>query len=349
MPKLSDETKNEIIKQYQENMSVNDIIKNLKIGRATYYKVIKEYKDEKSVINTSKQSMDNSTEKSTQTKKNLNTSTDEASESNQEEETVIDKEEETVFDINEFKKELNNVHESHYAEKELNNVHESHYAEKEEDIKTEVLKPVKRPLPTEKSILSNISFARKTNNIIDRSNILDTIKNVNTGGSIEELREKRSLIIIIRQYINTFPKELINIVGSKKTDFEKKLFNQSIEQLNIILENIRVELNLSRNAEMFHNGVSVGLKGIETISKYSGYDVDGLEKELMQDQDFILDLQIISCEVDISKYINPRSSAFLKVVRRMYMLNQQNEIKKQLDTVLNDKNKIDEIKNLDKK
>ena len=108
-------------------------------------------------------------------------------------------------------------------------------------------------------------------------------------------------------------------------------------------------MNLSRNLELFNNGVSVGLKGIETISKYSGYDVDGLEKELMSDPNFIMDLKIIQAEIDISKWINPRSSAFLKVIRKMYMLNQQNEIKKQLDNVLNDPNKLNEIKNLDKK
>ena len=105
-------------------------------------------------------------------------------------------------------------------------------------------------------------------------------------------------------------------------------------------------MNLNRNAELFNTGVSVGLKGLETISKYSGYDVEGLEKELMNDRDFLLDLQIIQAEIDMSKYINPKSSAFLKVVRRMYMLNQQNEVKKQLDNVLNDPNKLNEIKNL---
>jgi hypothetical protein len=41
----------------------------------------------------------------------------------------------------------------------------------------------------------------------------------------------------------------------------------------------------------------------------------------MNDQDFLLDLQIISCELDLSKYLNPKSSAFLKVVRKMVVLN----------------------------
>ena len=66
----------------------------------------------------------------------------------------------------------------------------------------------------------------------------------------------------------------------------------------------------------------------------------------MKDPDFILDLQIISCEIDMSQYINPKTSALLKVVKKMYQKNKENEIKKQIDNVLNDQIKLDKIKNL---
>ena len=69
----------------------------------------------------------------------------------------------------------------------------------------------------------------------------------------------------------------------------------------------------------------------------------------MKDKDFLMDLKIISCEVDISKFINLKSSAFLKIMKATYQKNQENKIKKQLDDVLNDKNKLDKIINLDKK
>ena len=77
-------------------------------------------------------------------------------------------------------------------------------------------------------------------------------------------------------------------------------------------------MNLSRNKEIFKNGISIGLKGIETISNFCNFNVKGLTEELMQDNQFQSDLQIISCETDLTKYINPRSSAFLKVVKTMY-------------------------------
>ena len=344
MVKLSEEIKNEIIKLYQENVSTKDIINNLKISSATYYRVIKEYKNLSVNFESSERNTERNTEKNTE-KSDLNTTTS----YDEDEETNIDKEESNnVFDIDNFKKELNG------SQRDIDE-DDNHYAEniddikKEEEIIPEILKPIRRPLPTEKSVLSNISFAKNkkntVSNIIDKSNIIDTIKNVNSGGTLDELKEKRSLIIIIRQYINTFEKELINIYG-RKNDFEKKLFTQSIDQLKIILENIRIQMNLNRNKDMFINGVSIGLKGLETISNYSGYDVTGLEYELMNDPNFLLDLQIIQAEVDISKYINPKVSALLKVVKKMYQKNKENEIKKQMDNVINDKEKLEKIKNL---
>ena len=198
------------------------------------------------------------------------------------------------------------------------------------------------------SMLSNVSFnKKKLSNINDRTNIMDTIKNCNTG-NIDDLKQKRSLIIIIRQYINTFEKQLINIYLNKNT-FEKKLFTLSTEQLQIIIENIRIELNLGRNKDMFTTIVSNGLRGAEMVGKYSGYDVTGLENDLMHDPEFIMDLQIISCEIDLSKFVSPQKSAILKVIKKAYEKNTENKVKNTMTNVLNDKNKLDKILNLNKK
>jgi hypothetical protein len=114
----------------------------------------------------------------------------------------------------------------------------------------------------------------------------------------------------------------------------------------VILENIRITLNLNRNSNIFMNTVNVGLKGIETISTYSGYDITGLTEEIMKDEDFLLDLKIISCELDISKYINPKSSAFIKLVKKIYSKNQENKIKNEMNKVINNPDKIEKILNL---
>ena len=175
---------------------------------------------------------------------------------------------------------------------------------------------------------------------------MDTIKNCNTG-SIDELKEKRKVITIIRQYINTFGEKL-QTVYVNKSSFEKKLFIMNIDQLNVILEDIRINLNLDRNKNSFNNIVEFSLKGIEQVGSYSGYNMDGLTNELMNDPQFILDLQIISCEIDVSAYINPKMSALLKVVKTGYMQNKKHEIKQNVSNVINDQ-KLELIKNLEVK
>ena len=62
-----------------------------------------------------------------------------------------------------------------------------------------------------------------------------------------------------------------------------------------------------------------------------------------------MDLQILSCELDISKYLNPKSSCFLKLVRKMYMLNTQNKIKKSISNINENKDLISKIKELNVK
>jgi len=253
-----------------------------------------------------------------------------------------------VFDKKKFIKELNT---------------ESEQEQEETEKKTEI-KPIQTETYNKQSYhnINDISFISKASrvsfgtkqpkrnnvSINNKSTIMDTIKNVQDAGSIDELKQKRSLIIIIRQYINTFEQELKNIYVVKST-FEKKLFIQSISQLQIILEDIRTTLSVSRNKEVFFNCIEAGLRGFETISNYSGYDITGVANELMNDPDFLIDLKILSCEIDISRYVNVKTSVFLKLIKKTYSKHQENNIKKQLDNVLNDKNKIDKILNLDKK
>jgi len=95
-------------------------------------------------------------------------------------------------------------------------------------------------------------------------------------------------------------------------------------------------MNLSRNKEIFTNGITIGLKGIEKISNYVGFDLNGLTDELMQDSNFQLDLQIISCEIDLTAYVNPKSSAFLKVLRKAYEINTKNELENKMSSIIND-------------
>ena len=204
---------------------------------------------------------------------------------------------------------------------------------------------------SKKSVKSNVNFNKKkeiiNDKIInDKNSIMDTIKNCNVAENLDELKEIRHHIIIIKQYINTFPNDLKQIYGNNKYIFEKKLFTLNLNQLKVILEDIRICINLKTNKNSFMNLSQIALKGIETISNYSGYDVSGLEQELMNDESFIMDIQIISCELDISKYINPKTSAFIKVIRKMHMINKQNQMKQTINNLNNNPNILNKINEL---
>ena len=90
----------------------------------------------------------------------------------------------------------------------------------------------------------------------------------------------------------------------------------------------------------------MAIKSIETMAVYSGYDITGLEEQLMSDEEFIMDLNILSCELDLSKYINPKSSAFLKIIKKAYMLNNQNKMKKTINNINENKDLLEKIKEI---
>jgi hypothetical protein len=50
----------------------------------------------------------------------------------------------------------------------------------------------------------------------------------------------------------------------------------------------------------------------------------------------------------MSQYISSKTSVFMKVVKKMYMKNKENQITKEYNNVLNDPEKINKIKNLSK-
>ena len=63
-------------------------------------------------------------------------------------------------------------------------------------------------------------------------------------------------------------------------------------------------MSLINNKANFLTLSSTIIKGGEMIStRFLNYDITGLESQLMSDPDFVMDLKIISAELDLSKYI----------------------------------------------
>ena len=326
--KIPLETKNKISEDLKNNVSLKDIMKTYNVSRATIFRIKKDNIIEK-ITETTNNETDNDNE--TETKDTTINDNETNEEEDIVEETVID------FDIEKFKKELNESIKSldNESEKESNNVS---------------LVSNNNSIVSKKSVqFKNKPFIIKPEIINDKNNVIDVIKNCNIAKDIDELKEIRSNIIIIKQYINTFEKDLKPIFGNNRYIFEKKLFTLNLNQLKVILEDIRITINLKSNKSSFLTISQALLKGIETVSIYSGYDVSGLEQELMTDPDFIMDLQILSCELDISKYLNPKSSCFLKIIKKAYMLNTQNKMKNSLSKINDNKDLLNKIKELNVK
>ena len=310
-------------------MKMIDIIQKYNISTASYYRIV----NNKSQISNNKSNLDIN-------KSNLD-NLDLAIE-NQEEKSISEKS--NSFNHNDFMNNLNN-NESILSDK---------LEEKEESIIIEP-KIIKQFVVKQKSnnvnldlSNNNMTFQKELDNNNKQNSIFETIKNVHSDkDDLQTIKEKRNKIIVINQFIQAFPKELFNIYNPKLI-FEKKLYTLNLQQLDLILENIRVKIQLSRNQNTFMNGAEYVVRAGEQISCYSGYDVKGLTDDLMNDNEFKTDLLIISCEINTSAYINTKTSALLKIMKKAYMKNKINTVESKINIFSNNATLLEKMKNLDK-
>lgn len=313
---LSEDIKNKIIKLKNEKNKISKIIDiifnedNIKLSKYSISKITKEIKD---LSNSEKSNESNKSEKSHET------------------ETEEEKNESVKNDIvnNSLIDKLNNSNNEEWSEEDEENLNNK---------KTNNIIPPKK--------LITVEYNEEPKKQINKTDLIhDVINNTNNliNDDVNELREKRSLIIIIRQYLKVFKKELQDLNIN-----EKLLFNHNINKLKVILENIRIELNLKKNSNLFLETSKNILIGYEKVMCHSGIDLNGVWDDLLNNPDFIYDLQMISCEVDISKYINPKWSAFLKVVQSSYLKYEQNKIINNLEKKLNNEDVLNKLKNISK-
>jgi len=160
----------------------------------------------------------------------------------------------------------------------------------------------------------------------------------------DELKLKRTNMIIIRQYLNTFDNELKKIYGNNKEKFIKNLMSLNNNELLCILEQIRCELNIKRNSNIFENVIQTGAITFENILlKIFNIDVVGCFDEMKNDPEFSYELAIIACEYDISSYLDPKKVLFIKMIKNYYLKYKENKIMQQLKNIEIDKNKLNKI------
>ena len=56
----------------------------------------------------------------------------------------------------------------------------------------------------------------------------------------------------------------------------------------------------------------------------------------------------LQCETDLSEYINPKSSVFIHLIKTTYQKYKENEVKEKIDNIINNSDKLEKIKQLDK-
>ena len=286
--RINQELRDNIIIDIKNEVNYKYICDKYKISKNSVYKIKKELEKENTEEEQENTEKENEEELNEEEKENTEKENEDYS---------VDKE---IFDIEEFKNELNN---DEYNENE-NEIENNDEIIEDKIIENEVIQPVvilnKNIISNDNSFISkssyksnnsrtskksikNVSFKKKkpinninNNNNENNKNNIDVIKNTDcNNGDIEDLKKRRSSIIIIKQYLSTFDEDLKSINSPNKCMFEKRLFTLNYDQLLTILENIRTTLNIKQNKSNFIVLSSNVIKGIETISNYTGYDVDG--------------------------------------------------------------------------
>jgi len=184
-----------------------------------------------------------------------------------------------------------------------------------------IKKNVVKPLKTPKKFNFKPEKNDYDNNVSSNVDYNEIIKNVQDDDE-KNMKSKRSKIIIITQYIENFQKELKTIYGNNKDTFCKKLYTLNLAQLNIIHENIKCSLNIKRNFTLFNNTLQVFFNSVEKmISVYLQNDclIGTYDDLLKNDIEFNYTLKMLSCEHDLSKYLSPKLSLIIHLLKSYYM------------------------------
>ena len=105
---------------------------------------------------------------------------------------------------------------------------------------------------------------KKPTKIINNKQSTSFIHEIKTDNlTADQLKQKRSIMIIIRQFCNTF--DLKKIYGNNKDKFISNLIKLNNDQLNCILEQIKCELAIQRNGNIFNNVIETGAISFEQI------------------------------------------------------------------------------------
>lgn len=349
--KKINENRKEIIEKYNNDVSIRQIAKEYNISHCTLNRFIKNLSDvSEEKIEKSQKSQNNDSNESNNDKnetENINNDSNESSnadiseekteESKEESEKTEESKEESKKKNNSFdemlKNDINVENKSIIIDNKINDVPKN----------SPLLKPKQKTFIKIPSVKSIKQPRMKQNNKSEMNyNFIHDIKETDP----DLMKEKRSNIVIIRQYINSFPEQLKIIYQPNKERFVKSLISLENGKLLCILEQIRTELNLIHNKNMFNNVLASSLIGFEQLLYQFDIDVRGCYNDFVNsDPDVKFLLMQIACEYDISNILSPKSMLFIKLIKSYYLRFQENKIKNAVNNINIDENKMNDVKN----
>ena len=149
-------------------------------------------------------------------------------------------------------------------------------------------------------------------------------KKIIVNGTENDYILKRNLVNKCKNYIDSFTDRLINIHGNDPQTFKHRLRELDCPQLEILLENIRFEINVDGGKSLFNSAFFMIIGQTENLSNNYGYNITGLSKALQANNDVHDSLKELSCQMDLSSYTTPElrlASAVLLTALSCYNTN----------------------------
>jgi hypothetical protein len=145
--------------------------------------------------------------------------------------------------------------------------------------------------------------------------------------SVDDVKEKRKLIIYIKNYLREFPSCLTEF---KNIDYNSK----SIQQLQNYIEEIKMCVCHSNSGSILLGVFQGGCDVLETLAPIVSFDLTGLKYVATKNPNVIASVKELSLEYQNLNYISPEKRLALLMFQMCYALNSMNKANKKVDDKL---------------
>lgn len=145
--------------------------------------------------------------------------------------------------------------------------------------------------------------------------------------SFDEVKEKRKLIIQIKNYVREFPQALQEF---STIDFNSK----NIPDLNNYLEEIKITVCNKNSGGIMLGVFRGGCDILENVAPVVGMDLTNLSRVVVENQAIVDSVKEISLEYQNLNYIPPEKRLCLMMLQTCYALNSFNKYNKKMNNTL---------------